>query len=264
MKMMTLAAVVTALLLPLSDAAQAARDPAGPARNSVNAGARTSHLVSTPRGTGLAPTTWGFASKYSGTLYGSGYYAFRIDLTYAGVNSDYGYTFNYPSAGFTNDIRALYLFDVSGLAGQPGPLWSAFMFDVRQAPPAGGEGLIVLGDVSLNQAGANYSLQGLSLQQVVGGATRNVDVYDAEDLENANPFNTPELAFTGTNNVLIGSFSAASGAVTPFNIDVTNAVNLDAPPAQLPVAAPALSTTGIATFALLLMASGLMVMRRRS
>jgi hypothetical protein len=264
MKPVIFAAALSIVMLPLANSASAARDPSAPPRNSAPAAhAPTAlHGVAAPNGVGLAPTTWGFTSKYSGTLYGSGYYPFRVDSTYAGTNSIYGYTFNYPSAGFVNDIRGVYLFDISGLVGQPSPVWSAYMFDVRQPPASGGSSLFAQGQVSLGQSGSTYSLQGLAFQQGTGAA-RDVDVYDAEDFENATPFDTPEAAFTG-NNTQIGTFSVPDGTPTPFNIDVTNAVNNDAGAPLAPaMELPALDSKALAAIALLLLGGGLLAMRRR-
>lgn len=261
MKRVLLAAAVAALMgAAFAPAPADARLPeSAPDRNRTSAS--TSHrLANRPRGTGLAPTTWGFASKYSGTLYGSGYYPFRVDLTYAGVNSIYGYTFNYPSAGFTNDIRAVYLFDISGLVGQASPLWSAYMFDLRERPAAGASGLIAFADVNLQRAGSSYSLNGLALAQ--GGYSQTVDVYDAEDLENPTPFANAALAFTGSRNTVTGNFALPNNVVTTINVDVTAAVNLDAP-AAVAVPAPTLGKLGTAAIALVLVASGLLALRWR-
>jgi hypothetical protein len=267
MKPAIFAAALSIVMLPLANSASAARDPSAPPRNSANAAhAPTAlHGVTNPNGVGLAPTTWGFTSKYSGSLYGSGYYPFRVDLTYGGLNSIYGYTFNYPSIGFVNDIRGVYVFDISSLVGQTGPLWSAFMFDVRQPPTSGAAGVFVLGGVQLGQTGPNYSLQGLALQQETGAA-KDVDVYDAEDFENAAPFDNPEAAFIG-NNTQIGTFSLPDSVATAFNIDVTAAVNNDAGPGGTPLAPamelPALDSKALAAIALLLLGGGLLAMRRR-
>lgn len=263
MKMMTIAALATTLLLPLSELAQAARSPSAPARNS-QAARVVSHPLrgqSNPQGVGLAPTTWGFTSKYSGSLYGSGYYPFRVDLTYAGANSIYGYTFNYPSNGFVNDIRAVYLFDISGLVGEPSPLWSAFSFNLRERPAAGASGLFAQANVEMANVGSDFFLSGLALSQ--GGYSQNVDVYDAEDMENATPFANAQAAFNGPNTTLLTSYALPTNAVTPFNLDVTAAVRRDAPVA-VAVPAPALGNLGIAAVALLLMGSGLLVMRTRN
>ena len=259
------AAILMIALFPLANQADAARDPAAPTRNSV-ASANSSgalHGVAAPNGTGLAPTTWGFAAKYSGTLYGSGYYPFDVDYTYGGANSVSGYSFNYPS--FMSDTRSVYLFDISGLAGQPSPVWSAYMFDIRQPPTAGTAGTIAFAQLSLEQAGANYSLQGVAYQEDSGNA-RDVDVYDAEDFENATPFNTPEAAYTG-NNTQIGTFALPDSTATPFNVDVTAAVGADggggqplAPAMELPTLDP----KALAAIALLLLGGGLLAIRRRA
>jgi hypothetical protein len=267
MKPVIFAAALSIVMLPLANSASAARDPSAPPRNSAPAAHAPTALrgVAAPNGSGLAPTTWGFAAKYTGTLYGSGYYPFQVDSTYSGANSIGGYTFSYPSAGFVTDTRGVYLFDISSLVGQPSPVWSAYMFDVRQQPAAASSGVIALGQVALGQSGSTYSLQGLSLQQGTGAA-RDFDVYDAEDFENATPFSTPEAAYTG-NNTLIGSFSAPDATVTPFNIDVTNAVSNDAGPGGTPLAPamelPALDSKALAAIALLLLGGGLLAMRRR-
>jgi len=86
-----------------------------------------------PNGSGLAPTSWGWASRYSGSEYGTGSYAFDENFTYNGYNSIGGYNNQYPSYGFVNEARGVYVFDISGLVGEPSPLWSAFMLDVHSA-----------------------------------------------------------------------------------------------------------------------------------
>lgn len=243
-----------------STCVQAERPANHPPRNTQPAD-REHVLAGVPRGTGLAPTTWGFASQYSGSLYGSGYYAFRVDATFSGQNSVYGYTFSYPSIGFTNDIRAVYLFDVSGLAGQPGPIWSAFMFNVRERPANGSVGLFALGAVDLAQTGSSFFLNGLTLTQ--GGYAQNIDVFDAEDMENAAPFDNPQLAFSGPNNSLITSFAMTDNVVVPFSLNVTAAVNLDAAPPAPSVPVPTIGAWGTGAFGLLMLVSGLLVVRRR-
>lgn len=182
-------------------------------------------LARAATGGGLAPTTWGFVSSYSGALYGTGYYPFQVDLTYAGTNSIYGYTYNYPSAGFVNEIRAIYAFDVSSLAGLPSPVWSSFMFDTRETPAVGFDGLSAFAEVALATSGATHSLQGSALFQ--GNGAANLDIYDAEDFENAAPFDNPELAFSGTGNTLIGTEPVTTNAVVPIDFDVSTAVEAD-------------------------------------
>ncbi|MCC6506300.1 MAG: hypothetical protein IT475_12740, partial [Aquimonas sp.] len=229
-----------------------------------------------PNGAGLAPTTWGFVSNYTGTLYGTGYYAFRVDRTYGGTNSIYGYTFQYPSNGFVNDIRAVYVFDISGLLGEPSPLWSAFMFDARETPPDGGQGLMVLAQVRISQAGTDYTLDGVSLRQSSGGGnttegmTAIVDVYDAEDFEDTANFSNPEDGFTGPNNALIANFSSPFNTATPFSIPITSAIDADAPagnglppPLVQPDVIPAAGSLGKGLIALVLLLTGVWMLRRR-
>ena len=211
-------------------------------------------------GGGLAPTTWGFVSSYQGSAYGTGYYAFRVDLTYGGTNSVYGYTFNYPPA-FTNEIRAIYAFDVAGLDGQPSPVWSAFMFDLREAPPVGTSGLSIFAQIALASSGGVHRLTGLSLFQ--GNNAANLDIYDAEDFENADPFANPELAFSGTGQTLIGTQAVTTNAPVPIDFVVTDAVNLDLGPAAPPVVeVPVLGLPGITALALLLGLAGALLLRR--
>lgn len=207
---------------------------------------------------GLAPTTWGFTSHYSGSAYGTGYYPFRVDLTYGGVNSIYGYTFNYPSSGFVNDVRAIYAFDVSSLRGWPSPIWSSFMFDTRERPSAGSSGLSAFADVQLNVNGSSKRLTGLSLFQ--GGYAQNLDIFNAEDFENATPFANPELAFSG-NNPLLGTVPVTSGTPVPIDFDVSAAVDADLGFFGETVV-PALGTWGLAGFAVLLLAAGVFLVRR--
>lgn len=257
----TMAGLLGTALLAWAGMAAAALPDSAPPRNTLNAVNPPTQLRAgrTPNGVALAPTTWGFTSKYSGTLYGTGYYPFRVDQTYSGSNSIYGYTFNYTTSGFVNDIRAVYVFDISGLTGQPSPLWSAFMLDRRQAPAAGSAGLLALAGVNLAGTAGNYALEGLSLGQ--GSGATDVDVYDAEDFENAAPFDHPEAAFSG-NNPLIGSFALPDSAVTPFSINVSGAVNGDIP--LPPVAVPVLGSKGTAAIALLLVLGGWIMLRRRA
>lgn len=235
---------------------------AGPpfVRNTA-AGSTPTRVADAVHGVGLAPSTWGFVSHYEGTLYGTGYYAFRVDLTYAGTNSIYGYTFAYPTFGFVNEIRAIYAFDVSGLDGQPSPVWSSFMFDVRETPPAGQVGLAVFAEMALASSGGTHHLTGLSLFQ--GNGATNLDIYDAEDFENATPFDNPELAFTGSGQTLIGTVPVSTNTVIPIDFDVTNAVLNDLGPAAPPVVeVPVLGTPGITALALLLALAGALLLRR--
>lgn len=251
-------AMLSALFL-LAQAAVAAPAPTF-SRNSGPGRGDAQHLVAAPAtaGGGLAPTTWGFASHYSGSLYGTGYYPFRVDLTYGGTNSIYGYTFNYPGNGFVNEIRAIYAFDVSGLAGGPTPVWSSFMFDTRERPAAGSSGLSVFAQINLVSSGNSHSLQGLALFQ--GNGATNLDVYDAEDFENAAPFDHPELAFSG-NNPLITTAAVTTNTPVTLDIDVSAAVNNDLGPG--PAEIPALDFAGLAVLALLLAGVGAMMLRRR-
>lgn len=229
-------------------------------RNNAPTGGRPRPIATAgTEGGGLAPTTWGFAANYSGTLYGTGYYAFRVDLTYAGTNSIYGYTFNYPSNGFVNDVRAVYAFDVSGLASGPSPLWSSFLFDTRESPPAGSSGLSVFAEIALVSSGGTHRLQGLSLFQ--GNGATNLDIYDAEDFENATPFDNPELAFSG-NNPLIGTFPVTTNAVVPIDFDVTSAVEGDLPPRPNVLEIPTVGTWGLLALGLLLAGFGAVILRR--
>lgn len=225
-------------------------------RNSGPAGSRPT-LGKSSAAAGLAPTTWGFVSAYSGSLYGTGYYPFRVDLTYGGVNSIYGYTFNYPSNGFQNDIKAIYAFDLSGISGSPTPVWSSFMFDVRERPAAGASGLSAFASLQLNVSSGNARLTGLSLFQ--GGYAANLDVFNAEDFENATPFDNPDLAFVG-NNPLIGTIPVTSGSTIPIDFDVSSAVAADLTLGESVV--PTLGTLGLAGFAALVLAAGVFLVRR--
>jgi hypothetical protein len=249
-------ALSLALLIPAAELAAALPGDA-PARNTQTA-KTPQRIPQAPDGGGLAPTTWGFVSHYTGTAYGTGYYPFRVDLTYGGTNSIYGYTFNYPSAGFVNDIRAVYLFDISSLIAQPGPVWSAYMLEARQKPAAGNSSLVVYSGVSMESAGSVRTLEGTGLTQ--GAGARDIDVYDAEDFENPDPFNTPEAGFAGT-AALIGSFNMADNVATPFSVNISNAVAGDTP-SNIPV--PALGTLATAAIALLLVLGGVLMLRRRS
>ncbi len=216
-------------------------------------------------GGGLGPTTWGFAANYSGTLYGTGYYAFQVNRTYSGSNSIFGYTYSYPTFGFVNDVRAIYAFDVSSLGGLPSPVWSSFLFDTRERPSPGSEGVSVFAAIQLASTGGTHHLQGLSLFQ--GNNAANLDIYDAEDFENAAPFDNPELAFSGSGQTLIGSVSVSpSGAPIPIDFDVTAAVLNDlgpgGPTGPPVVEVPALDTLGLAALALLLGLAGAVFLRR--
>ena len=222
----------------------------GPAATRPNLGKSTAAA-------GLAPTTWGFVSSYSGSLYGTGYYAFRIDQTYSGANSIYGYTFNYPSAGFQNEIKSIYAFDLSSITGSASPVWSSFMFDVRERPAAGASGLSAFAQMQLNVNSGSARLTGLSLFQ--GGYATNLDVFNAEDFENAAPFANPDLAFVGTNPI-IGTIPVSSNTVIPIDFDVTAAVAADIGLAESVV--PALGTLGLAGLAALILATGVFFVRR--
>ncbi|MEZ5456610.1 MAG: hypothetical protein R3F04_10960 [Lysobacteraceae bacterium] len=270
-------ALTAALFGLVSTSAMASRAENAAPRNNQQANGAPAQLRAAvqPSGTGLAPTTWGYVSSYSGSLYGTGYYAFRVDNTYNGNNSIYGYTFQYPSIGFVNDIRAVYVFDISGLLGEPSPLWSAFMFDARETPPDGSSTLMALADVQINQSGTDYTLDGLSLRQSNGGdvipeGTAIVDVYDAEDFEDTADFSTPEDGFSGASNTLIANFSSPFGTVTPFSINITGAIDADAPagnglppPLAQPDVIPAAGSLGKGLIALVLLLTGAWMIRRR-
>lgn len=261
MKIGALSLFLTASVILVADIAAAAPQVA---RNSsqVPVEGRTP-LADGLVGVGLAPTTWGFVSSYSGSLYGTGYYPFRVDLTYAGSNSIYGYDFQYSSVGFVNEIRAIYAFDVSSLsaAANGAPIWSAFMFDTRERPADGTAGLSAFAQMRLESTGGTHTLFGLSLFQNYGGAA-NLDIYDAEDFENAAPFDNPELAFIGT-NPLIGTAPIAEGVVVPINFDVTDAVNADlGGGSPSPLEIPTAGTVGLIGLALLLAAVGALLLRR--
>lgn len=206
---------------------------------------------------GLAPTTWGFVSAYSGSAYGTGYYPFRVDLTYSGTNSIYGYSYNYPSGGFQNDIRAVYAFDLASIVGRPGPIWSSFMFDVRERPPVGGAGVTAFANMQLNVGSGSTRLTGLSF--FGGGYATNLDVFDAEDFENAAPFDNPDLAFTG-NNPQLGTIPVSSETLIPIDFDVTSAVSADLGAFESVV--PAVGKWGLAGFAGLLIGAGIFLVRR--
>lgn len=247
-------------LLLLSQAAFAAPAPHF-ARNAASGQSGRVHVASAAAGTGLAPTTWGFAARYSGTLYGTGYYPFQVDQTYSGTNSAYGYTYSYPSFGFVNDIRAIYAFDISAIAGQTPPVWSSFMFDTRERPAAGSEGASAFGAINLVSSGNTHTLQGFAF--FLGNGAANLDVYDAEDFENDAPFDNPELAFLG-NNPLIGTIPVSTDAVIPISIDVSAAVIADiGAPLPSVVEVPTLGAVGLAALVLLLAATGAVILRRR-
>ena len=263
--MMNAARAVAVSALVLVAAGATAEEPRFRRNNVPGPGTRP-HLVSSPvAGTGLAPTTWGFASHYSGSLYGTGYYAFKVDASFSGVNSMYGYTYSYPSNGFVNEIRAIYAFDVAGLDGQPSPVWSAFMFDTRERPADGGDGLSSFAGIELVSAGGSHELQGSLL--FLGNNAQNLDIYDAEDFENAAPFDHPELAFSGAGQTLIGTYPVVTDLIMPLVFDVTAAVNDDlgiVGPAPGPpvVEVPVLSGWGICVLALLLAGGGAILLRR--
>ncbi len=214
-----------------------------------------------PLGGGLAPTTWGFASHYSGSLYGTGYYPFKVDATFNGTNSMYGYTYSYPSFGFVNEIRAIYAFDVSSLAGDPPPVWSSFMFDTRERPPAGSDGVSSFAQIQLVSSGNTHTLQGSLL--FIGNGAVNLDIYDAEDFENDTPFDSPQLAFVG-NNPLITTATVQTDLIMPLNVDVSAAVIADIGAPPVPVTEiPALDVVGLATLGVLLAGLGTVMLRRR-
>lgn len=261
---MTNAARALAISVLALAAVGASAEPRFPRNSAPGAGTRP-HLVTSPvTGAGLAPTTWGFASSYSGSLYGTGYYAFKVDATFSGVNSMYGYTYSYPSNGFVNEIRAIYAFDVAGLDGQPSPVWSAFMFDTRERPAAGNQGISSFAEIELTSNAGVHHLQGSLL--FIGNNAENLDIYDAEDFENATPFNNPELAFSGLNNSLIGTFPVVTDLIMPLDFDVTAAVNSDlgitGPVGPPVVEVPVLNAWGIAALALLLAGGGAILLRR--
>lgn len=256
------ALAVSALVLVAAGAS--AEEPRFRRNDTPGPGTRP-HLVRSPvAGTGLAPTTWGFASSYSGSLYGTGYYAFKVNATFSGINSMYGYTYSYPSNGFVNDIRAVYAFDVAGLDGQPSPVWSAFMFDTRERPPVGTDGISSFASIELVSAGGSHHLQGSLL--FVGNDGTNLDIYDAEDFENAAPFDNPELAFSGANNSLIGTFPIVTDLIFPLDFDVTAAVNADlgitGPVGPPVVEVPTLGEWGLAALALWIAGAGALLLRR--
>jgi hypothetical protein len=252
------------LALTLAAVAASAEDPRFSRNKNLGKGNRPP-LVTQPTGTGLAPTTWGFASHYSGSLYGTGYYAFKVDATFSGVNSMYGYTYSYPSAGFVNDIKAIYAFDVAGLDGQPSPVWSAFMFDTRERPPAGNDGISSFANIQLESGGGTHRLIGSLL--FIGNGGTNLDIFDAEDFENATPFDNPELAFSGVNNSLIGTFPIVTDLIFPLDFDVTDAVNADlgitgGPTGPPVVEVPTLGEWGLLALSGLLAVAGALLLRR--
>lgn len=220
------------------------------------------HIDGPVAGGGLAPTTWGFVSRYEGSLYGTGYYAFQVDQTYAGVNIITGRTYNYQTAGFVTEIRAIYAFDVAGLDGQPSPVWSAFLLNTREAPYLGYQGRIDFENIALTSSGGVHRLTGLSSFQNTNAA--NLDIYDAEDFENAAPFANPQLAYTGTGQTLIGTQAVLDFSTVPIDFVVTDAVNNDlgitggAPVVEVPV----LGLPGITALALLLGLAGALLLRR--
>lgn len=209
-------------------------------------------------GAGLAPTTWGFVSHYSGALYGTGYYPFKVDYSYAGTNSMYGNTYNYPTYGFVNEIRAIYAFDVSALAGKPSPVWSAFMLDTRERPAAGNDASSGFAEINLVSNGNTHTLEGLALF-FDNGAT-HLDVYDAEDFENSAPFDHPERAFDG-NETLIGTIPVSTNVILPISLDVSAAVINDLGLSVIEI--PTLNLAGLAALALLLASGGALLLRRR-
>jgi hypothetical protein len=160
------------------------------ARSNKNPDQNPDRYTPAPRAAGIevAPAQWGFFAHYTYSTITS-YYTFEVGSTNAGVNMIDGYIFNYPSS--QNDIRALYLFDVSGFT--PG----------------------------------NYSFK---VDSYMDFDANVVDIFDAEDfgLENANPFVDPSLAFGALPGPPIGS-AAILGAATPTTIDfnVSSQVNAD-------------------------------------
>jgi len=229
------------------------------------------------RGGGLAPTSWGWASRYSGSQYGTGSYAFDENFTYNGYNSIGGYNFQYPSNGFANEARGVYVFDISGLVGEPSPLWSAFMLDVHNAPPDGTAQFQALWDLSINQSGNNYTLDGNAYVSTGGGDSINgfgpyvMDVYDAEDFETPAVVTdaTAGLAFTPANQ-FIANFNVPDAVPTPFSVDISAAVNADAPsggglpdPLPQPNMIPSMDVFGKSLAALALVLTGLWMVRRR-
>jgi hypothetical protein len=258
---------LSVLALALAALTASADGPLFPRNNSPLEGKRPPLVtqVDQPNGTGLAPTTWGFASSYSGSLYGTGYYAFKVDATFSFINSMYGYTYSYPSNGFVNDIKAIYAFDVSGLDGQPSPVWSSFMFDTRERPAPGAfKGMSSFAFIELESDGGAHRLTGSLL--FTNNNAVNLDIYDAEDFENAAPFDHPELAFSGTGNTLIGTFPVTTDKIMPLDFDVTDAVNADlgpgGPTGPPVVEVPTLGDWGLLALSGLLAVAGALLLRR--
>jgi hypothetical protein len=94
-----------------------------------------------------------------------------------------------------------------------------------------------------------------------GNNAANLDVYNAEDFENATPFANPELAYSG-DNPLIGTLPVSTGTVVPLAIDVTEAVNDDLGVVAIPV--PTLGQWGLGLFALTVAGLGVALARRRA
>ena len=108
-------------------------------------------------------------------------------------------------------------------------------------------------------AGGVHRLEGFGLFQ--GNGATNLDIYDAEDFENAAPFDNPELAFTG-NNPLIGTFPVTTNTIVPIDFDVSDAVRGDLPPQPNPLEVPTLGAGSLAVLALLLAGLGAAILRR--
>jgi len=123
----------------------------------------------------LAPTTWGFFAHYYSTYFGSGSYTFRVDNTYAGVNSIFGYQSNFYYSWRSNVITALYVFDLSGVVD---PFTSAA-----------------------------FTMQATSARNAM-----TLSFFDAEDfgLENATPWADPSLVF-GPLPAAIGTANLTGG-----------------------------------------------------
>ena len=110
------------------------------------------------------------------------------------------------------------------------------MLDVHSAPPDGTQQFQALWNLSINQSAGNYTLDGNAFVTVGGGETVNgqvahvIDVYNAEDFETGGVLDdtTAGLAFTPANQ-FIANFSAPDGTPTPFSINITAAVDADAP-----------------------------------
>ena len=130
------------------------------------------------------------------------------------------------------------------------------MFDVRENPPSGSSGLSVFAQIALEQSGMNYALTGSWLFQ--GNGATNLDIYDAEEFENNDPFASPQLAFTG-NNPLIGTVPVTTNTVGSLNFDVTNAVQADLGPL---IEIPTMGTYGLIIFLVALSIVALVFIRK--